>query len=103
MSHQNIVMKKMHSSDSIIYYHVSDYINNFDFFIAIHTKEKLIKYYLSNNFETAPVATIDFSNPSKKIGTVTNINNDTAIRTSFLAYKAFINNDFPEILSYVSS
>jgi len=103
MAHQNIVMKKIKTLNSIVYYHVFDYINNFDFFMGIHKEEKLIKCYLSNNFAKEPLTVIDFSDPSKQIGSIPGINNSTAIRASFLAYKAVLNNDFPEILSYVSS
>ena len=96
-------MKKINTSDSIIYYHVSDYINNLEFYVAIDKKNKLLKYFLSNDFSIQPLGIIDFSDPSKKIGDIPGLDSYTIIRTSFLAYKAVLKNEFPNMISYISS
>lgn len=87
----------------MIYYHVSDNIKNFWVYVVIDKENKLLKYFLSNDFSVQPLGIIDFSDPSKKIGRVPGLDNYTIIRTSFLAYKAVLKNEFPTTMSYVSS
>jgi len=102
MAHQYIIIKKYINQAPTIYYHVRDHLNKYDFYVGIDLSKKEITYYNGSNFESKPLAVINFSDPAQPPGSVPGIKLETSNRINIQLYNAFKNNHFPDDLSYVS-